>query len=91
MPPVNVYMTSRIGHYMQDKEFKKQVNSAVKRFFRRDYGNVPEEDVMANLEDLRNRDGHVLGRYETKEGDIYINLEFVEPIDIAMIMFCEEY
>ena len=47
----------------------------------------------SNDEDLAARDGHVLGKYDTPAGMIYINLEFQEdePEDLACIMFCSEY
>ena len=53
------------------------------------------------MEDIKNHDGRVLSRYNTSEGDIYINTQSElydmdkdnKPIFkiITMIMFCEEY
>lgn len=76
------------------EEMAKAVYEAFKKFNKGDWGKVPDEDKEANDEDLRQRDGHVLGRYETPKGDIYINLIFDEPSiksDCATAMYCSEY
>lgn len=75
-------------------EVLEAVKDACIRFHSFDWGNVPEEDKEANNADLASRDGHVLGKYETPAGDIYINLVFDDPSidsDYALVMFCDEY
>lgn len=70
----------------------KAVEMAVKQFTACNWGIIPEEDKEANNSDLQARDGHVLGKYETPEGNIYINMEFwPDNKNKALIMFCDEY
>lgn len=66
---------------------------ATRRFMAGDWGELCQEDKDANDADLANRDGHVLGKYHTPDGDMYINLEFHddEDTDYACLMFCNEY
>jgi len=77
-----------------DEEMAKAVVSALQRFHAGDWGDVPDEDKAANNQDLADRDGHVLAKYPTPNGNIYINLVFDEPsinADAATIMYCNEY
>ena len=77
-----------------DEAMAKAVYAALERFTAGDWGNLCQEDKDANDADLEARDGHVLARYETPKGDIYINLVFDEPSiqsDAATIMYCNEY
>lgn len=68
------------------------------RFYKGDYGEVPEEDVEANNCDLRTGEGHILARYEAKYGlsdDIYIEAHFSDSMpgidaNHIMIMYCFE-
>lgn len=89
------FITRRLNDDVADsEEMAKAVFDALRRFNNLDWGKVPEEDKEANNADLRNRDGHVLARYETPNGDIYLNLVFDEPSinsDAVTIMYCEEY
>lgn len=89
------FITRRLNDDVADnEEMAKAVFDALRRFNNLDWGKVPEEDKEANNADLRNRDGHVLARYETPKGDIYLNLVFDEPSinsDAVTIMYCEEY
>ena len=77
----------------QDNETEKALLQAVERFKNGDWGEVCQEDKDANDSDLKSRNGHVLGRYKTPAGDIYINLEFHDELteDCACLMFCNEY
>lgn len=77
----------------RDKETEKAFMQAVERFRNGDWGELCQDDIEANNSDLASRDGHVLGRYKTPAGDIYINLEFHDELqeDYACIMFCNEY
>ena len=75
------------------EDMAKAVFEAVGRFNAGDWGNLDQEDKDANNADLLAREGHVLARYETPAGDVYIELIFDEPSmqsDIATVMFCEE-
>lgn len=69
------------------------VTQAVERFAAGDWGDVPAEDKEANDRDLATRCGHVLGRYKSLNGDLYINMEFAEDPadDTAVIMYRYEY
>lgn len=92
---VEFMITARLNERMAESEdMARAINTAVARFVRKDWGEVPDEDKQYNDEDLKNRDGHVLARYETPEDDIYINLSFDEVApgsNTALIMFCNEY
>ena len=74
------------------------LSDCVNRFYRGDYGEVPQEDVEANNSDLRAGEGHILARYKGKydfEGDIYIEAyisESMPGIDCnhTMVMYCIE-
>lgn len=89
----NFVITRRLSEAAdKNADILAAVNAAVSRFCNEDWGNIDQEDKEANKADLTARDGHVLARYETPAGDIYINLEFLLPEEnIACIMFCEEY
>ena len=87
-------MTRGLNDAIADNEETAQaVHEAIRRFYAGDWGELEQEDKDANDRDLKERDGHVLGKYGTPAGNIYINLEFYEeePKDIACIMFCNEW
>lgn len=77
----------------KDNETEKAYLKAIERFKNGEWGELCQDDIEANNKDLEDRDGHVLGKYKTPAGDIYINLEFHddEPQDYACLMFCNEY
>ena len=77
----------------ENEETAKAVYEAIRRFNAGDWGELVQDDKDANDNDLKHRDGHVLGRYHTPSGDIYCNLEFhdEESTDYACLMFCNEY
>ncbi|MBQ0066593.1 MAG: hypothetical protein KBS60_00170 [Phascolarctobacterium sp.] len=84
-------------HFLMTREIaaKQESNSsfigecmkAVERFNNRDWGELDQEDKDANDQDLEARDGHILAKYETSEGAIYIETEDFEN---AVIMFPSE-
>lgn len=74
----------------QNQDTAAAINAAVERFFNRDWGNVPEQDKEANNADLAANAGRILARYETPDGDIYINY-YPGTLEPAVIMFCNEY
>ena len=88
-------ITARLNNDVaEDKETAQAVFEAVRRFNAGDWGKMPDEDKEANNNDLRAREGHVLARYETPNGDIYINLTFAADPgeeDTALVMYCGEY
>ncbi len=78
----------------ESRKMANAVFNALRCFSNGDWGKIDQEDKDANNADLEARDGHVLGRYSTPKGDIYINLVFDEPSlqsDVAVIMYCDEY
>lgn len=93
--PYKTLMTRHLNDDIADsEEMAKAVYEAMQRFSNGDWGELCQDDKEANNQDLENRDGHVLARYKTPNGDIYINLEFDEASmdsDVAMIMYCSEY
>ena len=97
MKPTNyqTFITRRLNdHVAESEEMAKAVYVAGQRFAAGDWGEICQEDKDANDADLQARDGHVLARYKTPNGDIYINLVFDEPSihsDAATIMYCDEY
>lgn len=66
------------------------IKQAVEQFNNCNWGKVPEEDKEANNADLAANTGRILARYETPEGDIYINA-YPGTDEPAVIMFCYEY
>lgn len=86
------YMTAFLNEQVaRSEDMAKAVTSAVQRFNSGDWGKVPEADKEANNADLEARCGHVLARYDSPMGDIYINLDFYTDEETAVIMFASEY
>lgn len=87
--------TAAVNNAVADsKKMAKAVLAALGRFGRRDWGELCDEDKKYNDSDLKNRNGHVLGKYKTPEGDIYVNLDFYPPeygYDVVTVMFCHEW
>lgn len=91
---MKMYITKAVNCEVEtSEEMAKAVTEAARRFMANDWGIIPEEDKEQNRKDLAERDGHILGRYHTPGGDIYIDLEFAESEadDYAVIMYCNEY
>ena len=89
------YVITRALHQagQENPEVEKAYIEAVRQFERGEWGLLCQDDINANDKDLAERTGHVLGKYGTPAGNIYINLEFheEEPQDVACLMFCNEY
>lgn len=90
---IQFLITAHLSERVKASEsMAKATDQAVKRFVLGDWGEVPPEDKEANNKDLKDRDGRVLARYKTPEGDIYINMEFYPTGEnYACVMFCNEY
>lgn len=91
---MKMFITARLNEAVAKHEgMAKAVTEAAQRFIAGDWGHVPEEDKKANDRDLLARCGHVLGRYKSLDGDLYINMEFgaTEDDDTAVIMYRDEY
>ena len=79
-------------------ETLRYISECVNRFYRGDYGDVPQEDVDANNDDLSDGEGYVLARYEGRynlDSDIYIEAHFSESVagidaNHIMTMYCNE-
>ena len=92
--PIHYVITRELHQAGQESpEVEKAYIEAVGQFERGEWGLLGPEDIQANDSDLATRNGHVLGKYGTPAGPIYINLEFHddEPQDYACLMFCHEY
>ena len=92
--PYQILISATVNEAVaKDIEMAKAVEQALLKFHRFDYGLIPAEDAAANNRDLEERAGHVLGRYPSPNGDIYINLLFDDPDigDYAYIMYTWEY
>ena len=75
-----------------DPHFREQIEKACYHFNKCDWGSLGAEDRHDNDRDLMTNDGHILGKYATDKGDIYINRDLCDGYDEpALIMFCEEY
>ena len=86
------YIAAQINEVMAKHEgVAKAVNEAIEQFNNNEWGKVPPEDKEANRADLRAREGRILGRYETPQGDIYIDMTFNGEEEEAVIMFVKEY
>ena len=86
------YITASVNEAVAKSEaMARAVTEAVQRFNIGDWGKVPAEDKELNNADLKARSGHILGRYDSPEGDLYINMEFHPEEDRAVIMFRYEY
>lgn len=90
---IRLNITSQLTDRMNNsKEMAKAVEEAVKRFAGHDWGILLQEDSEANYRALESKTGHILARYGTPEGDIFINFSFAEDTEpTAFIMFCSEY
>ena len=93
--PYQTFITRRLNDDVANsEEMAKAVYEAFNRFASCDWGELTQEDIDANNADLQDRDGHVLGKYKTPNGFIYLNLVFDEPSiqsDALTACYCEEY
>lgn len=86
------YTTKEINEAITSSEsMAEAVEQAIEQFNINEWGKVPEQDKEANKADLKAGCGHILGRYETPQGDIYIDMALDPEQAEAVIMFCNEY
>ena len=74
-----------------DRRMAKAVLSALGRFNRHDWGKLCDEDKALNDADLRARDGRVLAKYPSPQGDMYVIRDFYPDYDLVTVLFCNEY
>ena len=77
-----------------DSSFMDNLGDIQKRFMKKDYGNISDDQVYDNLTAFYDSEGEIFARYPSQWGDIcIIGLVFVddEPIIDAQIMFLSEY
>lgn len=93
----STYMTRTINDTIAENEqFAKEITQALQRHFNNDFGDLPEEDIEANMKGIETdlEGDRVLSKYKTCEGNIYIITELyqAEGFDIVTnILFCDEY
>lgn len=76
---IPLLQTSSIAEACQDAETLKYILACLARYYAGDFGEVCEEDTLANLEELAEGYGHVLARYKqakTLNDEIYIESHF---------------
>lgn len=93
IPYYSLYYTAQIDNDVTyNRKVADAVNEARLRFDAGDFGNIDDEDKAENERELQEGAGHVLGRYRTPNGDIYINLDFGAEYrpNRATVMYCYE-
>ncbi len=80
-----------------DTNFRRELWDILNRFRTCDFGLTDGDDELENLASVKSKMGHVLAKYNTTHGDIFVNTDFdVDEEDIAegaltTVMFVEEY
>lgn len=84
------YLTRRLNSRVAaSQEVAQAVTDAITRFSSLDWGELPQEDKEANARDLKATGGHILGRYNTPDGPVYVEW-YVGDGEPAVICFCDE-
>ena len=84
------FMTNTIKEILSEsKIFAKEMCSILKRYFRRDWGDLTEEDKKMNDEAYKNRNNRIFACYKTSEGKVYVIKEMYS--NITTILFSNEY
>lgn len=73
---------------LENEDFEKEIERAVKRYLNNDWGDLDEEDKAVNEYGLRVGE-RILGRYETSKGAVYIITE--RDRSATTILFANEY
>ncbi len=85
---LQILTTQGISELMKESNFfTYEVVWALDQFKYCDWGDLCEEDKILNDQDLKEQQGHVIGRYYTTKGDIYIETKDYKNV---IIMFVEE-
>lgn len=75
-----------------NSQFARDVFAGLKRWVCGDWGVLGAEDKKANSADIKSGWGHVLGKYDTCRGSIYINQELAGDRNGAvLVLFPEEW
>jgi hypothetical protein len=81
-----VVMTRGIaGTIEKNNEFSLFIIESIRRYYKKDWGDIPEEDKRMNDLD----DDRIVARYNSKHGDIYIITEWDRSY--TTILFTNEY
>ena len=90
-----ISVTKAVNCDMRNKiEMTECVHTALGRFLQGDWGDIDPYDREINNSEQKERDGLILGKYTTVNGDIYITRIFDEPsvgADVVTVMYCDEY
>lgn len=85
-----VVMTKGIADAInKSDEFAVFIMGSVKRYARKDWGDLCAEDKQMNNLAVENLDDRVLAKYNHHEGNIYIITEW--DGSVTTILFCDEY
>lgn len=96
---IQTFQTRTVAGACQDPRTRLYITRCLSRFYRGDYGEIPQEDADLNNADLKAGEGHVLARYKASHNldrDIYIESCFsqsnpdVLDCNYTMIMYCDE-
>ncbi|MDY6375561.1 MAG: hypothetical protein SPL69_05535 [Succinivibrionaceae bacterium] len=75
-----------------NSQFARDVFAGLKKWVCGDWGELGDEDKEANSADIKSGWGHVLGKYDTCEGSIYINQELAgDRSQAVVVLFPEEW
>ena len=82
-------MTRGIANAMESETFSKQIEEAIKKYRKCDWGITSEEDAAMNTEAVRTGEDRILAVYETCKGNIWIITEWDRSY--TTILFPSEY
>lgn len=54
--------------YTEDESAHAYILECISRFYAHDYGTIPPEDVQANEDELQQRAGRIMGKYDAAHG-----------------------
>ena len=81
-----------VSEKLVNKRFAKSVDSAMRRFYKKDWGEATKDRKKQNAENLsRSYDPYLLGVYKTCKGNIWI-IGNKNPVDnVTTILFPNEF
>ena len=75
-----------------NSQFARDVFAGLKKWVCGDWGELGDEDKQANSADIKSGWGHVLGKYDTCHGSIYINQDLAgDRSQAVVVLFPEEW